>query len=57
MGVTGSIVDQDMMESYFGIRVESVDEIEIIRHMEEGIYDEEAFQKALAWTKEHCKEG
>ena len=40
-----------------GMRVESVDEVEIIRRMTEGIYDEEEFQKALKWTKEKCKEG
>ena len=57
MGIAGSIMDQDFMEAYFGMRVESVDEVEILRRMEEGIYDEEAYQKALAWTKEHCKEG
>ena len=57
MGIAGSIMDQDFMESYFGMRIESVDEVEILRRMEEGIYDEEAYQKALAWTKEHCKEG
>ena len=57
MGIAGSIVDQDVMESYFGMRVESVDEVEILRRMEEGIYNEEEFQKALAWTKAHCKEG
>ena len=39
------------------MRVESVDEVEILRRMEEGIYNEEEYQKALAWTKEHCKEG
>ena len=57
MGIAGSIMDQDFMEAYFGMRIESVDEVEILRRMEEGIYDEEAYQKALAWTKEHCKEG
>ena len=57
MGIAGSIMDQDMMEEYFGMRVESVDEVEILRRMEEGIYNEEEYQKALAWTKEHCKEG
>ncbi len=57
MGIAGSIIDQDMMENYFGMRVESVDEVEILRRMEEGIYVEEEYQKALAWTKEHCKEG
>ena len=57
MGIAGSIIDQDFMEEYFGMRVESVDEVEILRRMEEGIYNEEEYQKALAWTKEHCKEG
>ena len=57
MGIGGSIMDQDFMESYFGMRVESVDEVEILRRMEEGIYNEEEYQKALAWTRAHCKEG
>ena len=57
MGIAGSIMDQDLMESYFGMRVESVDEVEILRRMEEGIYNEEEYQKALKWTKEHCKMG
>ena len=39
------------------MRVESVDEVEIIRRMSEGIYDEAEFQKALAWTKTNCVEG
>ena len=57
MGIAGSIIDQEMIESYFGMRVESVDEVEILRRMEEGIYNEEEYKKALAWTKEHCKMG
>ena len=57
MGIAGSIIDQDFIESYLGMRVESVDEVEILRRMEEGIYNEEEYQKALAWTKEHCKMG
>ena len=57
MGIGGSIIDQDFMESYLGMRVESVDEVEILRRMEEGIYNEEQYQKALVWTKEHCREG
>ena len=57
MGIGGSIIDQDFIQDYLGMRVESVDEVEIIRRMTEGIYDEAEFQKALAWTKEHCKEG
>ena len=57
MGIGGSIMDQDFLESYLGMRVESVDEVEILRRMEEGIYNEEEYRKALAWTKEHCKMG
>ncbi len=57
MGIGGSIIDSAFIEEYLGMRVESVDEVEIIRRMTEGIYDEAEYQKALAWTKEHCKEG
>ncbi|MBQ0010080.1 MAG: L-fucose isomerase, partial [Ruminococcus sp.] len=57
MGIGGSIIDHAFMEEYLGLRVESVDEVEILRRMEEGIYNHEDYEKALAWTKEHCKEG
>jgi L-fucose/D-arabinose isomerase len=57
MGIGGSIIDPAFMEEYLGMRVESVDEVEIIRRMTEGIYDEAEYQKALAWTKKYCKEG
>ncbi|MCI8416645.1 MAG: L-fucose isomerase [Lachnospiraceae bacterium] len=57
MGIGGSIIDSAFIEEYLGMRVESVDEVEIIRRMTEGIYDEEEFQKALKWTKEKCKIG
>ena len=56
MGIGGSIIDQDFIESYLGMRVESVDEVEVIRRMTEEIYDKEEYEKALAWTKENCKE-
>ena len=57
MGIGGSSISPDFIEEYLGMRVESVDEVEIIRRMTEGIYDEAEFKKALAWTKEHCPEG
>lgn len=57
MGIGGSIIDPAFIEEYLGMRVESVDEVEIIRRMTQGIYDEEEFQKALKWTKKKCKEG
>ena len=57
MGIGGSIIDSEFIEDYLGMRVESVDEVEIIRRMTEGIYDETEYQKALKWTRENCKEG
>ena len=57
MGIGGSIIDPSFIEEYLGMRVESVDEVEIIRRMTEGIYDQAEFEKALKWTKEKCKEG
>lgn len=57
MGIAGSILDQDMLQAYFGMRSESVDETEILRRIDRGIYDPDEFQKALAWAKEFCKEG
>ncbi len=57
MGIGGSIIDPAFIEEYLGMRVESVDEVEIIRRMTEGIYDEEEFEKAYAWTKEKCIRG
>ena len=54
MGIAGSIVNVELFEEYLGMRVESVDEVEIIRRMSEGIYDEKEYQKALAWIKEKC---
>lgn len=57
MGIGGSIIDPDFIEEYLGMRVESVDEVELIRRIAEGIYDQEEYQKALAWTREKCVEG
>ncbi|WP_423774276.1 L-fucose isomerase [Alistipes indistinctus] len=55
MGIAGSIVDTDFFQTYLGMRNESVDEVEIIRRIEEGIYDKEEFKKAMAWTEKYCK--
>lgn len=57
MGIGGSIIDSSFIEEYLGMRVESVDEVEIIRRMTEGIYDRDEYEKALKWAKEKCKEG
>ena len=57
MGIGGSIVSPDFFEDYLGMRVESVDEVEIIRRMTEEIYDREEYERALAWSKKYCIEG
>ncbi len=57
MGIGGSIINQDFFEEYLGMRVESVDEVEILRRMEEHIYNEEEYEKALKWIKKYCKQG
>jgi len=54
MGIAGSIIDNDFFEDYLGMRVESVDEVEVVRRISENIYDEAEFKKALAWAKEKC---
>ena len=55
MGIGGSIISPEFFEEYLGMRVKSVDEVEIIRRMEKGIYDEKEYEKALKWVKEKCK--
>ena len=55
MGIAGSIIDPDFFEDYLGMRVESVDEVEIIRRMNEKIYDKREYEKALKWVKENCR--
>ena len=57
MGIGGSIINQDFFEEYLGMRVESVDEVEILRRMEEHIYNEDEYQKALAWIRKYCRQG
>ena len=57
MGIGGSIISTDFIEDYLGMRVESVDEVEIIRRMTEGIYDKAEYERALSWVKKYCIEG
>ena len=56
MGIAGSIVDPDFFEEYLNMRCESVDMCEIIRRVNEGIYDKEEYEKAIAWTRKNCKQ-
>ena len=54
MGIAGSIVDTNFFQKYLGMRNESVDEVEILRRMDLGIYDPQEFEKAMAWVKKYC---
>lgn len=57
MGIAGSMVDSNFFQNYLGIRTEFVESVEILRRIDEGIFDQNEFAKALAWTKSNCKEG
>lgn len=57
MGIAGSIVDQDFLLDFLGIRTECVDMTEIIRRIEQNIFDENEYKKAISWVKQFCTEG
>lgn len=57
MGIAGSMVDPDFFQDYLGIRTEFVESVEFLRRIEKGIFDQEEYAKAMAWTKTNCMEG
>ena len=57
MGIAGSMVDVNFLQDYLGVRAEFVESVELLRRIDEGIFDQEEYAKALAWTKENCIEG
>ena len=57
MGIAGSFCNEFILQQYFGIRAEWVDEVEILRRIKIGIYDREEYEKALKWVKANCKAG
>jgi len=57
MGIGGSIVDCDFLEDYLGMRLESVDEVEILRRIEEEIYDKQEYETAIEWVSSRIIEG
>jgi L-fucose/D-arabinose isomerase len=57
MGIAGSMVNPDFFQDYLGMRTEFVDMVEVKRRLDEGIYDTEEFDQAMAWTKANCIEG
>jgi L-fucose isomerase len=57
MGIAGSMVDTNFFHDYLGIRTEFVESIEVLRRIEEEIYDKDEYDKAMVWTKKNCAEG
>ncbi len=57
MGIAGSQIDPNFFEDYLGMRVESVDEVEVLRRIELGIYDHEEYERAMEWVRKNCPEG
>ena len=57
MGIAGSIVDQPLFEDYLGMRVEAIDMTEVARRVDRGIYDQDEFEKALAWANANLTKG
>jgi L-fucose/D-arabinose isomerase len=56
MGIAGSIVNQEFLQEYLGMRTEVVDMVEIERRIQSGIYDKDEFEMARKWVKTWCKE-
>ena len=57
MGIMGAYCDDDFFQKYLGIRAEFVDMTEVLRRMNDGIYDHDEYERAYKWTLEHCREG
>jgi L-fucose isomerase len=57
MGIAGSTVNPDFFRSWLGMRSEFVDMTEVLRRIEQGIYDRKEFETALAWVRKNCPEG
>lgn len=49
MGIGGSMVNPEFLQEYLGMRTEYVDSSEIIRRIEQEIYDKDEYKKALDW--------
>ncbi|WP_448634392.1 L-fucose isomerase [Pedobacter panaciterrae] len=57
MGIAGSIVDADFFQDYLGMRNEYIDSSEVLRRIQQNIFDQKEYEKALQWTKKYCPEG
>ena len=57
MGIASSKADESFFQDYLGMDNEYVDMSEIVRRIEEEIYDKDEFERAMAWVEENCEEG
>ena len=57
MGIAGSEIDSAFFQTYLGMRNEYVDQSEVLRRVADGIYDQEEYERAMAWVRENCEEG
>ncbi|HZL05486.1 MAG TPA: L-fucose isomerase, partial [Coriobacteriia bacterium] len=57
MGIAGSVVKDDFFAEYLGMRNEYVESVELLRRIDQGIYDEQEYEVARAWVREHCVQG
>jgi L-fucose/D-arabinose isomerase len=57
MGIVGSLVDQDFLQRYLGMRTMTIDMVEFVRRIERGIYDPDEFERAYQWVRRYCTEG
>lgn len=55
MGIAGSIVNPDFLQNYLGMRTEFIDCSEILRRIQQEIFDKDEFEKAMTWTTKNCK--
>ncbi|PNZ69475.1 L-fucose isomerase [Staphylococcus croceilyticus] len=51
MGIAGSMVNEEFFQKYLGMRNEQVESVEILRRINQEIYDKDEYRKALNWTK------
>jgi len=57
MGIAGSIVNQEFLLDYLGMRTETIDMTEFIRRIERAIIDPEEFRVAMDWVQKYASEG
>lgn len=54
MGIAGSIVNPEFLQEYLGMRAEYVDCSEILRRVQQEIYDKDEYERAMEWTRKNC---